>query len=857
MRKRIILSLLILILFIPVFGASAADDYVETSVTVDESVTVQQSDKRLLGFNDDTWSQSAFTVGHSTAENPAFEDAINTTGMPIYISRRAGGISQVFRWKDSIGKIEERGFHPQTGERLTYGLVEWIQQTKNLQKDARLIFNLNMIDDTAQDHADLIRFLYLSPDDEKAVDENGVNWAQKRVECGLLEPVELEVVELGNEIDWYFYDEYESEADVQARVEWYVAESKAAIQAMRAVKPDLKIAAIMYTTPSDGLGWADVWNSYVIQELGPLVEYVDFHHYINGIEGGSNNYHVNTVHLDQEICRYINLLPAENRPRIFISEYAVWVGSEQTTMKKKGTTSIVGAVDIGKFIIQMANRGDVDIMTYHSLIDNKSTMTSWSNGWAAVREFDDGNYYVTGAGEAIKTLGHGFGDGATGENIVKTTVDKVNATSLYGEPHNKLYAEDSDEDILVAAASTTAEGGLKLMISNTSLYMGHKITFSAKQQYKLAKEYVLSARDPRTDNNPETPDALYCQVNRINDETAFAQYTVEPNTLVVLDLIPVDAVHRENELEINLTGADTDGVLRTQNGACSVLVQGYHNLDTASMENVTVAVFPAEAQEDAANSLYFETKSVRRELAKFDIILGEDAPNGDYTVLVTTSINGVEYTERIGLTLERDLQSKMISAASVQPDAQNPYLLHTEVYSANDLSVGMEYLCETVFENTVITVQTVTKQAGKDTFDILMPLDAYQGEYTLRLTCPNDRTVFEKTFVFQKTDEAISLSETISNGAQPLTMATLTDTAYVTATNNTATPLSADILFAVYDKTGKLINVYETSNNSFAGGESKKIPVNLGDIADTVNCIRVLIWDTADMAAYSHVYHIK
>ena len=121
------------------------------------------------------------------------------------------------------------------------------------------------------DAKDLVRFLTLEPDDEKACDANGFNWAQYRVNLGITEPVNVTHWELGNEFAWY-----------PIRHTDYLRLCKEYIFAIREIDPEAKFIAQSNNVESlTGTELAMTWTQSVLNdtELVHLLDGIVVHKY--------------------------------------------------------------------------------------------------------------------------------------------------------------------------------------------------------------------------------------------------------------------------------------------------------------------------------------------------------------------------------------------------------------------------------------------------------------------------------------------------------------------------------------------------------------------------------------------------
>lgn len=119
----------------------------------------------------------------------------------------------------------------------------------------------NVLKQVCKDLKDLIRFTTLSPDDEKATDTFGTNWAQKRVDLGHTNPYNIDVWELGNEL----YLRGISGHTYVDMCNYIIADIKKEF-------PGIKFAVHVKENYGD-------WLEYVIHSLADKVDYISTHNY--------------------------------------------------------------------------------------------------------------------------------------------------------------------------------------------------------------------------------------------------------------------------------------------------------------------------------------------------------------------------------------------------------------------------------------------------------------------------------------------------------------------------------------------------------------------------------------------------
>ena len=106
----------------------------------------------------DTWDSWRMYLGNevSTETSQQYLDMINGYKIPINQQRMSGTDSHDFFWKDTLGTMDERGDGSPFSR--NFGLVEWIKSVKAVNEDADFTFAVNVVYDSVENNADLVRF---------------------------------------------------------------------------------------------------------------------------------------------------------------------------------------------------------------------------------------------------------------------------------------------------------------------------------------------------------------------------------------------------------------------------------------------------------------------------------------------------------------------------------------------------------------------------------------------------------------------------------------------------------------------------------------------------------------------------
>ena len=713
--------------FIPMVVGAAED--IDAYLTVEESNVLKASDKGLLGIGwewGDTWGVQKDASGDVLPVTEEFTASLWDRDLEIPLARMAGSSSQDFAWQESLGPVEQRGYWVD-GKPLYNGLAEWINSTRSITPDARFIFTVNLQSET-KDMQNLVRFLTLMPEDTAAVDGDGVNWAQLRVDLGFAEPIPIEAFELGNETDGS--GDWETEDLCVQNAMAYVELCNRAMDAMLSVNPNIRFAAHAKSYPAYNPAQGKLWNQTMIRSIGTKVDYISYHEYYHT---GSNFYWVEKDRMDDEIGTFLKEIDESIRPKIIFTEYAIWsdsVGDNQQVPEKLKTTSLQGALTIGEFINRMANRTDVAYANYFALYGTLADMADYGPGpFCIVRPFTNGENYLTGAGELMKTLDEGFG-----ENIV--------ASSMRSTPLKYCGLRSGTESGLqngriTASAYTTEDGGLNLILVNQYEDVSPTIHLTAEKEYKLEKEVILTADSMWAENTPVTPEGLYRKINLIQDDTVFDSYKMAPQSVVVLNLVPAKANYPApsyGELEFG-GSTDLDGAPAVSGGQLDLRYRIYNNGALSEAENLVLLVLRpgvdfAQLRENFDPSFVAAVAQaeVSCQMAAFHVPMPSDAQSGTYQAVL---VSGDVY-EAYVFEYEPTFPSETVTAVSAQAVQAE---VTVQIGFASSLPQDSPYLVEVTGPYGQTVYQAERKKTGTaDNFRFTMPAEAPSGTYTIRVS---------------------------------------------------------------------------------------------------------------------------
>ena len=544
----------------------------EAMVSVNESSIINKASRDLLGMSHSmNRSQELLTVNPSSTEIRS-DYYTFMQGLPMPLNR--GGVGQHYLWKNTLGTMSERVGFTNPGfssDPMNFGIVEWVKSLLDITPDGTVIWGFNMLQpNAAEDAADLAEFL---TGDGTNNPNGGVNWAQRRIDLGIANPVKVKF-ELGNELDWMGAQSWS--------IDKYISESRQIINAVRLVKPDAQFALFAKTapwaggTPPEGV-WRD-WHNKILQELGNDIDYLSLHPYYLGYSLDYVDKFINYLRDDIAVWKQGtgNLNPTHDI-KIYISEHGIWplrIDTDTYANSSYRTHNLEGALGTAEFISRMYHRPEIAMVTLHAFV---------AGPWYAINKNSSG-LFLSGVGEMMKVMNQ-----ALGKNVVKSTV-----TGVYTD------ITQNDASFTVNAMSTESDG-LNLVIINRDPRMKRDVSFQFEQKYKLVKKTVFTGDSILSDNNTSSP--IHLTTETVNDESQFNHIVIPDKSLVVLylelkditppvttDNAPTNWVNQD--IAVNLTATDNvngsgvaatyytvDGGLQQSGTTVSITTEGIHTLE--------------------------------------------------------------------------------------------------------------------------------------------------------------------------------------------------------------------------------------------------------------------------------------
>lgn len=477
----------------------------------------------MLGSNCEWESQFTDFINSDMSVNKTRAEVMSAYSLPS--ARMAGSSSRVFQWKSAIGPIESRPlqFNGYTNTRIYYGVLEWVNHVKTVNSDAKLTYVLNMETGDAADAADLAEFFC----GDGSINYNGaVNWAKKRQEYGTTDPVEIDVWELGNELNASTVLGPKGMSK-----EEYVNAAKSYISAIRDIEPDAVFAACGHTETGQNTAEAREWNRYVLEQLGSLIDYLTVHLYYTQYDMVQNQ----NTYMDS-LRDLINELSPN--VKLYYSEHSTYINNFSNQEEVNRTHGMYGTLATSEFFNRVMIRPEVYAADYHCL---------YSPNWS--------EYYVNGAGQLkatpIADMMKLYEEYSIG-NVIDSTLDGYKDGRTAG----------------VTQLAVEKDGALNVIITNQTAETVD-IPFSAEKDYIMTERTEIYAdtsiaKPEYADNwydkeTGEEKHEVYSDKEYYTRKELCSSFSVKPYSVTAVRLEPAEPI----KVTIYATLYNTDGTLRS------------------------------------------------------------------------------------------------------------------------------------------------------------------------------------------------------------------------------------------------------------------------------------------------------
>lgn len=330
---------------------------------------------------------------------------------------------------------------------IKMGLREWLKVIKKINRNATVIPCISPLTTTPEDTKKIIE--YISGDQSTV-------YGAMRIADGISEPSVIEYIEIANESDMAG-----SEAEMNAKAQWYTEQAQKQIDAVKQAYPQMKIMICGPTAPWSNQYWKRAWAEPVASALAAKADAVSFHPYYNGITSEDMvNYYVKNV---------INVFRKYNPDiKTVFTEHGVNWSRERDASY---TMNFQSAMYVSKFIEQIADEPHVDGAYFHNIIGSL-----WGFITYGLNETPNMKLY--------KLLGQYLNGKLLSHDVVIT-----GGTSDWNVGGSKNFAGQ-----LTVIPVKMPSGRIAVFMSNLSPYNDIDITLDGiGQAYKPVKKTVMTA----------------------------------------------------------------------------------------------------------------------------------------------------------------------------------------------------------------------------------------------------------------------------------------------------------------------------------------------------------------------------
>jgi alpha-L-arabinofuranosidase len=298
---------------------------VTASIVLDPAYTIGTVPRRLFGSFVEHMGRCVYTgifePGHVTADERGFRgDVLELTREigPTVVRYPGGNFVSNYRWEDGVGPTGDRptrlnlAWHSiETNQFGLHEFADWATAA-----DTEIMMSINLGSRGLQEACDLVEY---------ANHPSGTLWSDQRIANGALEPFDIKLWCLGNEMDGPWQIGHKT-ADEYGRL------ANETGKAMRLVDGDIELVAC--GSSGSGMATFGSWEQTVLEHCYDTVDYVSLHAYYEEIEGDALSFLASAVNMDQFIDSVVATADAvgaklKSRKKINLSfdEWNVWYQS--------------------------------------------------------------------------------------------------------------------------------------------------------------------------------------------------------------------------------------------------------------------------------------------------------------------------------------------------------------------------------------------------------------------------------------------------------------------------------------------------------------------------------------------------
>ncbi len=483
---------------------------VDATVTIKESNIIREADNYLLGAQCELFGSDQFFLNDSlelTNEYKTF--AANWFKCPLY---RWGGSSMenTNQW-NNIGPLDKRTdskftddtYYEQNrgkvaGGAQRFGPIEFMKYAQANNPEFKMVLCLSLSTASPEENAKVAAFWTHKADESE--------YGALRASYGIIEPIDVVCVELGNELDHDSTNPAGIFRFSQPRLDWYTAMAKRHIDAIRELCPDIKFMAVGKSCPweNNNANWGD-WTIGIAQALGEDIDFMSCHPYYDGVSTAQQeDYH------QKYTADLASVLGEDNGIKMIMTEHSTWT----SPLDNGRSNSLDAALSVAQWFSRMYHYDNIYGATYHNIFYN-------GRMWA-LYNIIDGKLTETVMSKMFRVYDSGLGD--------RIVYDEIDSNG------DKITDVDSAERKFTVLASPEGKRTMNLILTNDSPTVDLNLTFDFENEYTLKSETVLTG--PNYTSYIVDKDTLdMCDpVTTEKNEKNFKEYYMPTKSLIVLTL---------------------------------------------------------------------------------------------------------------------------------------------------------------------------------------------------------------------------------------------------------------------------------------------------------------------------------
>lgn len=513
MNTKRALSGLICVVFLACFAKAYAETDYSVNMVIDDSNIVREIYPEMYGVNME-WSVGNGKIWSLDRQgnlvmNESFPKAY---GELLQFTRKAGTSANYFKWKDALGKVEDRKTQKiwNVSNKVYEGVIEWLTELYAGCENPRITYTVNVFTDDMENLADIVEFLI----GDGSINYNGgENWAEVRKSLGIKNPVDIYTWEIGNELDW---------EDDKWSAEQYTEVAEKAIDIIRSIDPDAKICMHTSTNYWNGSDYSQNWHRTFLKKLGDRIDYISVHYYYPA--GFIMRADAPIERLKQDIVE----ITGSDRIKLYYSEHAparnVSTFTKTDNYEYCMPHTIWGATGQAEFYLRKWLDPWVVASTCHS-VDSANWSISYTDA--------DGITKMTATGEIMQTFKK-YGVG----NLLDSNLDSFSTTESSPIAGGIIEDNAGNVNVLFANRNETANVTVNFEFKDNLYKVKHirKVHGAVKNAdnwYRAGDQWAY-----------DNPNRVEITDEDIENEEYLSKYTFEPLSLYALQLEKIDDSER-------------------------------------------------------------------------------------------------------------------------------------------------------------------------------------------------------------------------------------------------------------------------------------------------------------------------